>query len=61
MGQDLLAALALVLVIEGLLPCLNPAAWRRVFEQALQLTDGQIRFIGMASMVGGIALWQLLA
>lgn len=56
----LLGAVALVLVIEGLLPCLNPAAWRRLFEQALQLSDGQIRFMGLASVLGGLALWHLV-
>ena len=42
-------------VLEGLLPCLNPAAWRRVFEQALRMTDGQIRFMGIASVLGGLS------
>lgn len=59
-GDSLLAAVALVLVLEGLLPLLNPAAWRRVFEQALQLTDGQIRFMGIASVLGGLVLWNLV-
>ncbi len=52
----LLGALALMLVGEGLLPFLNPGAWRRVFERALQLSDGQLRFIGLASMLIGAAL-----
>ena len=60
-GQELLLALALVLVLEGLLPALNPQAWRRVFEQALQLSDGQIRFLGLASVLGGLAVWHLLS
>ncbi|RZK99974.1 MAG: DUF2065 domain-containing protein [Rubrivivax sp.] len=51
------AALALVLVIEGLLPFLNPAAWRRVFEQALLLSDGQLRFMGLVSIAIGLALF----
>lgn len=54
-------ALALVLVIEGLLPFFNPAAWRRAFEQALRLTDGQLRFIGMLSMAIGLMLFWLLS
>ncbi|MFM7971176.1 MAG: DUF2065 domain-containing protein [Betaproteobacteria bacterium] len=61
MGETLVLALALVLVIEGLLPTLHPPLWRRLFEQALQLSDGQIRFMGMASVLGGLALWHLLA
>lgn len=54
----LLGAGALMLVIEGLLPFLSPTAWRRVFERATQLSDGQIRFLGLSSMLCGlIALW----
>ncbi len=60
MADYLLAAVALMLVLEGLLPCINPAAWRRMFEQALQLSDGQLRFMGMASVLGGLALWHLV-
>lgn len=52
----LLGALALMLVVEGLLPFLNPQAWRRVFERALRLGDGQIRFIGLSSMLVGVLL-----
>jgi uncharacterized protein YjeT (DUF2065 family) len=54
------AALALVLVIEGLLPFFNPAAWRRVFEQALGLSDGQLRFMGLISIVIGLGLFWML-
>ena len=53
--------MALVLVIEGLLPFLSPATWRRVFERAVQLSDGQIRFFGLTSMVLGLALLGLFA
>lgn len=52
----LFPALALMLVIEGVLPFLNPAAWRRVFERATSLSDGQIRFLGLSSMIAGIAM-----
>ena len=52
----LLGALALMLVVEGLLPFLSPAAWRRVFERATRLTDGQIRFLGLSSMIAGLAM-----
>ncbi|MBX3606326.1 MAG: DUF2065 domain-containing protein [Piscinibacter sp.] len=52
----LLPACALVLVIEGLLPFLSPAGWRRLFEQATRLSDGQIRFLGLSSMLVGLAL-----
>lgn len=61
MGEALLGALALMLVFEGVLPLLNPGAWRQVFMRALQMSDGQIRFIGLLSVVLGLALfwaWQ---
>ncbi|MCB2021727.1 MAG: DUF2065 domain-containing protein [Rhizobacter sp.] len=56
MGDILFAALALMLVIEGLLPFLSPGAWRRVFERATRMTDGQIRFLGLTSMIAGVAM-----
>ncbi len=49
-------ALALMLVAEGLLPFLSPRQWRAVFERAVQMSDGQIRFIGLVSLLGGLAL-----
>ena len=52
----LLAACALMLVLEGLLPFFSPAAWRRLFEQAARLSDGQIRFLGLSSMLLGVVL-----
>ena len=52
----LLGAVALVLVLEGLLPFLSPRSWRSMFERATQLSDGQIRFIGLSSMLIGLAL-----
>ena len=51
-----IGACALLLIAEGLLPFLSPASWRRVFERALQMSDGQIRFLGMLSVLGGVIL-----
>jgi uncharacterized protein YjeT (DUF2065 family) len=59
MGDVLLGAFALMLVIEGLLPFFSPATWRRIFERATRMTDGQIRFIGLTSMVVGLVLLSL--
>ena len=59
--DTLWAALALVLVIEGLMPFLSPGGWRRMFMQVLQLSDGQIRFFGMCSVLLGLVLLALLA
>ncbi len=56
MGDLLLGALALMLIFEGLLPFLSPGAWRSVFEKATKMSDGQIRFIGLTSMVVGLLL-----
>ena len=56
MWNLLLGALALMLVIEGLLPFLSPTAWRRVFERATRMSDGQIRFLGLSSMIAGLAM-----
>ncbi|MCW5604491.1 MAG: DUF2065 domain-containing protein [Burkholderiales bacterium] len=56
MADSLLAAVALMLVIEGLLPFLLPAAWRDTFRRLIELSDGQLRFIGLASMLAGLAL-----
>jgi uncharacterized protein YjeT (DUF2065 family) len=54
--EALLGALALLLVIEGLLPLLSPRTWRQTFERALQLKDGQLRFFGLLSVAAGLLL-----
>ena len=51
-----LGAIALMLVLEGLLPFLSPRSWRSMFERATQLSDGQIRFTGLSSIVVGMIL-----
>lgn len=56
MGSTLLAAFALMLVIEGILPFIAPARWRETFLQLARLADGQIRFIGLTSMLIGVLL-----
>ena len=55
----LFSAFALMLVVEGLLPFFNPGAWRAVFERATRMSDGQIRFIGLSSMVAGLVMLAL--
>ncbi len=59
MGDLLLGAVAVMLVIEGLLPFLSPGTWRSVFEKATRMSDGQIRFIGLSSIVAGLLLLTL--
>jgi len=58
---DLLwSALALMLVIEGILPFLAPRLWRDTFRRLVELNDGQLRFIGLTSMLVGTLLLFLL-
>jgi uncharacterized protein YjeT (DUF2065 family) len=52
--NELLTALALMMVVEGLLPLASPKRWREVFTRILAMSDGQIRFIGLASIVMGL-------
>ena len=56
MSDLLLGALALMLVLEGLLPFLAPRLWRETFERATRMTDGQIRFIGLVALGAGLLL-----
>ncbi len=56
MVNILLLAFALMLVIEGILPFLAPRVWRETFRRVTELTDGQIRFIGLSSMMVGVVL-----
>jgi uncharacterized protein len=54
--SDLLAALAILLVLEGVLPFLNPAATKRVFAQLAALAERELRVAGLVSMVAGLVL-----
>jgi uncharacterized protein len=54
-GDSLLTAFALVLVVEGLLPFAAPQLWRESFRKLVELTDGQLRFVGMMSIILGLA------
>ena len=56
MLSSLLLAFALMLVIEGLLPFLAPRVWREGFRRLTELSDGQLRFIGLSSMMVGLIL-----
>jgi uncharacterized protein YjeT (DUF2065 family) len=59
--HSLWTALALVLVIEGLLPFAAPGVWREAFRRMTTLSDGQLRFIGLASIVAGTLSLALVA
>lgn len=55
-AEWVVGALALMLVFEGLLPFLSPTMWRKAFERATRMSDGQIRFLGLSSMLLGLLL-----
>lgn len=50
-----------MLVLEGLMPLLAPAAWRDMFRRLLALSDGQIRFVGLSLVGGGLLVGLLMA
>ncbi|HCZ15496.1 MAG TPA: DUF2065 domain-containing protein [Accumulibacter sp.] len=56
MTDNLLLALALMLVLEGLMPFVAPSAWRETFRRLILLSDGQIRFVGLTAMLIGLVL-----
>jgi len=60
MGTTFLMAIALMLVIEGVLPFLAPKLWRDTFLRITQMTDGQLRFIGLTSMLIGLLMLALV-
>lgn len=55
-----LLAFALMLIIEGILPFVAPKAWREVFRRVIEFSDGQIRFVGLSSIVVGVILITVL-
>jgi len=59
--DTLLMALALMLILEGLMPMVSPLRWRSLFEQLFKLEDGQIRFFGMAMVIAGLLLFWLVS
>jgi hypothetical protein len=60
MTDNLLTAFALMLVIEGLMPFLLPGAWRETFRRLIEMNDGQLRFVGLSSMLAGLLLLYFL-
>jgi len=60
MQNTLLLAFALMLVIEGILPFMAPKIWRDTFRRVTELSDGQIRFIGLSSLLLGAILMGVL-
>lgn len=54
MKSSLAIALGLMLLVEGIFPFLFPRQWRDTFSRLIQLTDGQIRFVGLMAFLGGL-------
>lgn len=54
--ESVLLAIGLVLLIEGLLPLLTPAHWRSAMMRIAQMRDGQLRFLGLSSILIGLLL-----
>lgn len=53
-------AFGLMLVLEGILPLLVPKAWRDTFRRLIDFSDGQIRFMGLFSMLGGLIIMVII-
>ncbi len=61
MWDTFLIAIALMLILEGMMPFLSPRTWRETFKKLTEIEDGQIRFIGLSSMLIGLALLLILS
>lgn len=60
MWQDFCAAMALVLVIEGMLPFLKPEAWRRTIGRIADQSNQALRVMGLMSMLMGVVLLYII-
>ncbi len=56
MQASLFTALGLMLVLEGLMPLLLPQSWREAFQRMMAFKDGQLRFVGLLSVLAGLLL-----
>lgn len=54
--STLLMAFGLMLVIEGLLPFVAPRLWRDAFRRVTEMADGQLRFVGLTSIISGLVM-----
>ena len=55
-----LLGIAMMLVIEGIVPFLLPGLWRETFRKLLTLTDGQLRFVGITAIISGVLMLYLI-
>jgi uncharacterized protein YjeT (DUF2065 family) len=56
MQASLFTAVGLMLVLEGLMPLLLPQSWREAFQRLMAFKDGQLRFVGLLSVLAGLIL-----
>lgn len=56
MWDTFLIAIALMLIFEGIIPFLSPRTWRETFKKLIEMDDGQLRFIGLSTMMVGLLL-----
>ena len=61
MLEIFLMAFALMLILEGILPFISPRTWREAFKKMTEIQDGQLRFIGLTSMLIGLALFLVVS
>lgn len=60
MAEDIWRALALVLIIEGLLPALTPEAWREAMARLVNSDPRSIRLVGIASIIVGALVFRMV-
>jgi hypothetical protein len=60
MWEELGTAIALLLVIEGIMPFMNPESWRKTLRTISEMDDGTLRIIGLSSMIFGVILLYLI-
>ena len=57
---DLLAALAIVCIIEGIMPFTNPASTKRLLARMASMEEREMRIVGLVSMLAGLAILYLV-
>jgi hypothetical protein len=60
MWQQFGIAIALLLVIEGIIPFLSPTGWRKTLQIISEMPDEKVRLIGFVSMISGVILLYLI-
>lgn len=56
MWTDLLSAIALVLILEGIIPFINPEILRKMYLMVSQMDNNSLRFMGLSSMIVGLLM-----